>query len=117
MTERQVRQIVLWTENLDDSVQFYNETLGFPLKFRDGNHYAALDCGGVTIALATESDHPIPGQIIIGIKTEDPDGDAEAVSAAGGVIARQAYDGAHERRAVVYDGDGNGIVFYKTIER
>lgn len=112
MLKRQVRQIVLSTENLDESIKFYTEILGFPLKFRDGSHYAALDGGSITIALATKIDHPIPGQVVMGIKTADVDADAQLTDDNGGGIARLAYDDAHERRAVVYDAHGNGIVFY-----
>jgi catechol 2,3-dioxygenase-like lactoylglutathione lyase family enzyme len=32
--------IVLSTDNLEESIKFYSETLGFPLKFRDGAHFA-----------------------------------------------------------------------------
>ena len=39
------------------------------LKFRDGAHFAALDGGPVTLALATAVDHPIPGQVVVGIKS------------------------------------------------
>lgn len=115
MSENQVKMIVLSTENLDESIAFYTEQLGFPLKFRDGNHFAALDGGTVTIALATEIDHPIPGQVVVGIKTADVDEAAKIVAEHGGGIARQPYDDAHERRAVVYDNQGNGLVFYKSL--
>ena len=40
-----------------------------------------------------------------------------AVEAAGGEIVRAAYDDAHERRAVVYDNQGNGLVFYSPLKR
>jgi catechol 2,3-dioxygenase-like lactoylglutathione lyase family enzyme len=60
MSEHQVKLIILSTDDPDESIRFYNETLGMPLKFRDG---------------------------------------------------------AHERRAVVYDNKGNGIVFYKPLGR
>lgn len=110
----QVRQVILSTENLGESIAFY-EGLGFPLKFRDGDHYAALDGGSITLALATSLDHPIPGQIVVGIKTDDPDAAAKAIDEAGGGIAKAPYDDAHERRAVVYDNQGNGIVFYKSL--
>ncbi len=117
MTERQVKMVVLSTENLEESIKFYTETLGFPLKFRDGDHFAALDGGTITLALATSLDHPIPGQVVVGIKTEDVDGDAAAAEANGGGIAKAAYNDAHERRSVVYDGEGNGIVFYSPLPR
>ncbi|WDH79002.1 VOC family protein [Microbacterium esteraromaticum] len=117
MTTREVKMIVLSTENLDESLAFYTETLGFPLKFRDGDHFAAVDGGNITIALATALDHPIPGQVVVGIKTDDVDADAAATDAAGGGIAKAAYDDAHERRAVAYDSQGNGIVFYSPLTR
>jgi len=109
--------VVLSTDDLEGSIKFYTETLGFPLKFRDGTHFAALDGGSITLALATPVDHPIPGQVVVGIKTDDVDGSAQAVDEAGGGVAKAPYDDAHERRAVVYDNQGNGLVFYKTLQR
>lgn len=116
MSEQQVRMVVLSTEDLDASIAFY-EGLGFPLKFRDGDHFAALDGGTITLALATALDHPIHGQVVVGIKTDDVDAAAQAIDESGGGIARGPYDDAHERRAVVYDNQGNGLVFYTPIQR
>jgi lactoylglutathione lyase len=117
MSDYQVKLIILSTDDLDDSIKFYSETLGMGLKFRDGAHFAALDGGPVTLALATDVDHPIPGQVVVGIKTDDVDAAAKAVEDSGGGIVRGPYDDAHERRAVVYDNKGNGIVFYKPLGR
>ena len=117
MSDHQVRMIVLSTDNLEESIKFYTEVLGFPLKFRDGAHYAALDGGSVTIALATAVDHPIPGQVVVGIKTDDVDAAARVTDENGGGIVKDPYDDAHERRAVVYDNKGNGLVFYKSLPR
>jgi lactoylglutathione lyase len=115
MGEGNVRMIVLSTDDLEESIKFYTETLGFALKFRDGAHFAALDGGSVTLALATAIDHPMPGQVVVGIKTEDVDGAAKAAEANGGGIVKAPYDDAHERRAVVYDNKGNGLVFYRPL--
>ncbi len=109
--------VVLSTDNLDESIAFYTETLGFTLKFRDGAHYAALDGGSITLALATPVDHPLPGKVVVGIKTDDVDGAAKAIEDNGGAIVKAPYDDAHERRAVVYDNQGNGLVFYKSLGR
>jgi predicted enzyme related to lactoylglutathione lyase len=109
--------VVLSTDNLDESIKFYTETLGMALKFRDGSHYAALDGGSITLALATAIDHPIPGQVVVGIKTADVDAAAEAIEANGGGIVKGPYNDAHERRAVVYDHKGNGLVFYTPLAR
>ena len=117
MSEHEVRMIVLSTDDVDESIRFYSETLGMPVKFRDGAHFAALDGGAVTLALATSVDHPIPGQVVVGIKTADVDAAAKAVEASGGGIVKGPYDDAHERRAVVYDNEGNGLVFYSPLAR
>ncbi len=113
----EAKMIILSTENLDESIKFYTETLGMSLKFRDGAHFAALDGGPVTIALATAVDHPIPGKVVVGIKTTDVDAAAKAIEADGGAIVKDPYDDAHERRAVVYDNQGNGLVFYSPLNR
>ena len=117
MSGYDVRMVVLSTDDLDASIRFYTETLGMALKFRDGAHYAALDGGSITIALATAVDHPMPGQVVVGIRTDDVDAAARAVEADGGAIVRQPYDDARERRAVVYDHKGNGLVFYSPLPR
>jgi lactoylglutathione lyase len=115
MSDMQVRMVVLSTDDLEESIRFYTEVLGFPLKFRDGAHYAALDGGSVTLALATAVDHPMPGHVVVGIKTADVDAAAEAIEANGGAIVKGPYNDAHERRAVVYDHKGNGLVFYSPL--
>ncbi|CAJ1578909.1 VOC family protein [[Mycobacterium] wendilense] len=117
MSDHEVRMIVLSTDDLDESIRFYSETLGMALKFRDGAHFAALDGGSVTLALATSVDHPIPGKVVVGIKTADVDAAAKAVQDSGGAIIKGPYDDAHERRAVVYDNKGNGLVFYRPLAR
>lgn len=117
MADYDVRMIVLSTDDLDDSIAFYRDTLGFELKFRDGTHFAALDGGTVTLALATALDHPIPGKVAVGIRTDDVDAAAKAVEENGGAILRAPYDDAYERRAVVYDHMGNGLVFYSPLPK
>jgi len=117
MGDFDVRMVVLSTDNLDESISFYTETLGMPLKFRDGAHFAALDGGSITLALATDIDHPLPGKVVVGIKTADVDAAARAIEESGGAIIKAPYDDAHERRAVVYDNKGNGLVFYCPLPR
>ena len=117
MSDYDVRMVVLSTDDLEESIGFYGETLGMALKFRDGSHYAALDGGSITLALATSVDHPMPGRVVVGIKTPDVDAAAEAIEAKGGAIIKAPYDDAHERRAVVYDNKGNGLVFYSPLAR
>jgi lactoylglutathione lyase len=117
MGEYDVRMVVLSTDDLDESIRFYTETLGMSLKFRDGSHYAALDGGSITLALATAVDHPLPGKVAVGIKTADVDAAAKAIEDSGGALVKGPYNDAHERRAVVYDNEGNGLVFYSPLPR
>jgi predicted enzyme related to lactoylglutathione lyase len=117
VSDHDVRMVVLSTDDLDESIRFYSETLGMPLKFRDGAHFAALDGGSITLALATAVDHPMPGKVVVGIKTADVDAAAKAIEASGGAIVKGPYNDAHERRAVVYDHKGNGLVFYSPLAR
>ncbi len=115
MSEYDVRMVILTTEDLDESIRLYTETLGMTLKFRDGSHFAALDGGSITIALATAIDHPMPGKVVVGLDADDVDAAAKAVEDSGGAIVTGPYDDAHERRAVVYDNQGNGLVFYRPL--
>jgi catechol 2,3-dioxygenase-like lactoylglutathione lyase family enzyme len=54
MSDHEVKMIILSTDDLDESIRFYSESLGMSLKFRDGAHFAALDGGPITI--------PYPGR-------------------------------------------------------
>lgn len=112
MSTPRVKMVVLSTDDLDESIAFYVDVLGFPLRFRDGDRFAALDGGGVTIGLAVAEDHPIPGEVVVGIGAQDVDGIARAVESAGGLVLAPPHDDAHERRAIARDGCGNGIVIY-----
>ena len=117
MSAFDVRMVMLSTDDLDESIRFYSQIFGMPLKFRDGGHFAALDGGSITIALATDVDHPLPGKVVIGVKTADVDDAANAIENNGGAIVKGPYDDAHERRAVVYDPMGNGLVLYCPLAR
>lgn len=107
-----LRMVVLTSDDLERSIQFYVGTLGMKLKFRDGDRYAAIDAGSVTIALAAADDHPIPGEVVIGLKATDVDGLAASIVADGGALITVAHDDLHERRAVLRDSSGNGLVLY-----
>lgn len=117
MSDFDVRMVILSTEDLDESIRFYTETLEMPLKFRDGAHFAALGDGSITVALATAVDHPLPGKVVVAIKTANVDAAAKAIEASGGAVVKGPYDDAHERRAVVYDNQGNGLVLYSPLPR
>ena len=117
MSDYDVRMIMVSTEDLEASIKFYTETLGMPLKFRDGAHFAAVDAGSVTIGLATKVDHPIPGEVVVGIKSIDVDAAAKLIEESGGGVIKGPYNDAHERRVVARDNNGNGVVFYSPLPK
>jgi predicted enzyme related to lactoylglutathione lyase len=54
--------VTIYVSDMDRAVKFYSETIGFTLKERYGNHWAAIDGGpGLTIGL-----HPATGQVPAG---------------------------------------------------
>jgi len=97
--------------DLDAAVRFYTEVLGLGLKFRDGDHWAAFDVNGVTLAL--EGGAPGgPGGATVSLRVE---GLAEVVDQlrAKGATVGAIETGPHERRAIVTDPAGNQIVLYE----
>jgi catechol 2,3-dioxygenase-like lactoylglutathione lyase family enzyme len=106
--------VTVYVSDMDRSVRFYTETLGFTLTERHGNHWASLDGGpGLTIGL-----HPatpeIPagrqGSIAIGLYLEQPIGEAmnrlmsRGVAFSGPVIDDKALS-----LAFFIDPDGNSL--------
>ena len=49
------------------------------------------------------------------VPRSDVDGAAAAIESKGGAIVKGPYDDAHERRVVVYDAQGNPLVFYSPL--
>jgi len=91
---------------------FYGRAFGFATKFADGDRYAALDGGSITLALAGPAEDVTGGRAAMSIKVADVLAAVEAVVQAGGSIARSPEEGPHELRAVVLDPWDNALVIY-----
>jgi catechol 2,3-dioxygenase-like lactoylglutathione lyase family enzyme len=94
--------------DMDAAVAFYSQVLGLPLKFRDGNNWAAFDVAGMTLALeggeangATASLRVSGLDELIGQLRER------------GATVSDPQVGAHERRATLTDPAGNTLVLYE----
>lgn len=94
------------------AVGFYGDVLGFGTKFVDGDRYAALDAGGVTLALAGPAEDVTGGVPAASVKVADVAATLAAIAAAGGAVVREAEQGPHEVRGVARDPWGNTIVVY-----
>jgi predicted enzyme related to lactoylglutathione lyase len=99
------------TADLKAAVAFYHDGLGLPMKFVDGDRYAALDGGGTTFALAAGTEQ-VSGRPVASFKVSSVQDALERVRAAGGTIVAEPSEGPHEVRAVVADTDGNEFVVY-----
>jgi uncharacterized glyoxalase superfamily protein PhnB len=96
---------------LDRAVGFYENTLGFTLKYRFGD-YAGLVCGGVEIGLKTwgEMDAPRKGEPCVDLAVNGIDELYNELSSKGVNFVRGPEDvpwGA--RIAVLKDPDGNTL--------
>jgi catechol 2,3-dioxygenase-like lactoylglutathione lyase family enzyme len=97
--------------DMDAAVHFYSEILGFGLKFRDGDHWAAFDVGGMTLAI--EGGTPSgSGGATVSLRCE---GLSEVVAQLRGKGANvtDVEAGPHERRATLTDPAGNTLVLYE----
>ena len=94
------------------AADFYGRAFGFATKFADGDRYAALDGGSLTLALAGPAEDVTAGRAAVSIKVPDVRATVEAVVEAGGSVVRSPEVGPHELRAVVIDPWENALVIY-----
>jgi len=91
---------------------YYNRAFGFATKFTDGDRYAALDGGSITLALAGPAEDVTGGRAAVSIKVPDVLAAVDDVVRAGGSVLRPPEAGPHELRAVVLDPWENALVIY-----
>lgn len=112
--------IMIEVRDMDDACKFYGDVMGFKLKFRDGDRWAAFDAGTVTLALAARDELPqqSPRETsAINVKVADV-GHATQRSLRGGAkLVSEMKTTAHETRATVQDPSGRLINFYTSNKR
>jgi catechol 2,3-dioxygenase-like lactoylglutathione lyase family enzyme len=97
--------------DMDAAVRFYTDVLGLGLKFRDGDHWAAFDVGGST--LAVEGGAPGgPGGATVSLRVDGLDAVVADLRARGATVG-DVETGPHERRAELKDPAGNQLVLYE----
>lgn len=94
------------------AVTFYTQAFGLDTRFVDGNRYAALNAGGITLALAGPAEDVTGGMPAASFKVPDVPAALSAITAAGGAVVRDPEQGPHEVRAVAKDPWGNTVVVY-----
>lgn len=91
---------------------FYGEALGLALKFQDGERFAALDGGSVTLAIAGAEEDVTGGRPAASFKVTDVHAAIGRLLSAGAKVVREPEEGPHEIRAVIEDPWGNPVVIY-----
>ncbi|MEU8266893.1 VOC family protein [Sphaerisporangium sp. NPDC049002] len=107
--------VLIPVSDLDKAVTFYTEALGLTLKFRDGDRFAALDAGGVTIALAAPAEQVAGSATAPSYKVGDVAEAVRDLTASGAELVSGPEAGPHEIRAVLRDPSGNVLVLYSSL--
>ncbi|WP_336211379.1 VOC family protein [Nonomuraea sp. LPB2021202275-12-8] len=102
--------VLIPVTDLDQAIAFY----GLPVKFRDGDRFAALDAGGVTVALAGPAEH-VTTSAAPSYKVDDVALAVRDMAARGAEVVRAPESGPHETRAVLRDPSGNVFVLYSPL--
>ena len=108
-----IGHIIVPADDMDAQLEFYGR-LGLDTKFRDGDRYAALTDGVVTLGLADASQQPVPGRTVVSVEVDDLD-DVVAGLRASGTAVDDIVVGPHERRVVVTDPAGSPVVLYERL--
>ncbi|WP_343446500.1 VOC family protein [Micromonospora schwarzwaldensis] len=106
-----IGHVIVPADDLDAQLDFYTR-LGLTVRFRDGDRYAAVTDGTVTIGLADASQQPVAGRTLLSVQVDDLDACVAGLVAAGATAAAPVT-GPHERRALVVDPGGNPLVVYE----
>ena len=101
--------------DMDAAVDFYERVLGLPLKFRDGDNWAAFDVAGTTFALEG-GEGGGSGGATVSLRVDGLD-DFVAQLRQRGARVDEPVDGPHERRADLTDPSGNRLVLYEPLRR
>jgi catechol 2,3-dioxygenase-like lactoylglutathione lyase family enzyme len=110
---QRIGNVFYYVPDMDAAVHFYTTVLGLTLKLRDGDHWAAFDVNGAT--LAVEGGAPGgPGGATVSLRIDDLDTFVQDLRARGATVG-DIHPGPHERTAQLQDPAGNKLVLYAPI--
>ena len=106
MIER-LRQVFVHAHNLHEQCRFY-ETLGFKLRFRDGDRWAQFDTGDASFALAGDEEAlgAAPGEWLPVFQVPSLEVSMTEARAAGGKVGEVRDMGDHGRTVRITDNAG-----------
>jgi predicted enzyme related to lactoylglutathione lyase len=105
--------------DFEAAVSFYGGVLGLPLKFRDGDNWAAFDVAGVTLGLEPGGERVPAGTRAGATVSLRVSGIADLVTElrSRGAQVSDIRTGAHEYQADLTDPSGNVLVLYEPLPR
>jgi predicted enzyme related to lactoylglutathione lyase len=107
-----IGNIIYPVGNIENAVGFYSHGLGLAVKFTDGDRFAALDGGGVTLALTGSAEDLTGGTVAASFKVPDVPAAVGRLTGLGAELVRGPESGPHEVRAVLRDPAGHLFILY-----
>ncbi|MEP9350906.1 VOC family protein [Xanthobacter sp. KR7-225] len=109
-------QVIYAVREMEPCVAFYRDVVGLPLKFRDGERWAAFRAGAATLALAGDA-AAAGGGATAAFRAADLAQFAAALAQRSPAPVPAMVRGAHELTLTLTDPSGNAVVFYQTLPR
>jgi predicted enzyme related to lactoylglutathione lyase len=111
---RRLQNVYLVARDVGAQAAFYEQVLGLPLKFRDGERWVQYDTGGTGFSLAcTEEARPAESGAVLVFEVDDFEGVEEAIDAAGGRVQARRDMGSHGAVLSLRDPEGNIVQMFR----
>jgi predicted enzyme related to lactoylglutathione lyase len=106
-----LRGATIWSENLNNLLPFYRDTLGLPVAIQIDGFVVLGDRNAPSLALGTHSEvrgrNMDPARHMVGLATDDVDADWKRLRAAGVEFVETPTDYGQLRIATLKDPEGN----------
>ncbi len=101
-------------DDMDAAMDFYKNTLGLALKFRDGDGWAQFDVNGVGVAVANPSEGSVPpgGGATVVLEVDDLMETRRMLTEKGAQVNEVVDMGGHGRYFTVRDPAGNLVQIF-----
>ena len=114
MSIRKLRQVISRSDDFDRDIPYW-QSLGLELQFRDGDRFAQLAAGDVSMALACaeESFDLEPGRWLPVFEVDDIEETLHHVAEAGGETGEIRDMGSHGRTALIRQAAGPSAALFQ----
>ena len=109
-----IRTVYQITTKMEESIAFYRDVFGLPLKFRDGDKWAQFDTPGAPLALSSQEE-AAPGAhgTVAVMEIDNMDETRRALEAKGVGVTPIRDMGSHGRVMSCNDPDGNVLQLFE----